>query len=251
MIDIHCHILFEVDDGARDFQETIEMCHIAEKDGIRMIFSTPHYIEGEVENINVDDKLYLINKELENRSMDLRLLPGNEIYLSIDSYERLDCGDCKSLNGSKYALVELPAMEIPKYIPYALYNMLVKGYVPIIAHPERNLKIIENPRLVYDLIMNGSMIQINGTSLLGFYGKQVKKTAELLLKHQMVHFAATDAHSPRHGGPVLSKIWDLTEKIGGRGTAKKLIHTNPMAVVENKDIIIEKPIKINVKTKLL
>ena len=123
--------------------------------------------------------------------------------------------------------------------------------MPVIAHPDKNLKIIENPRLVYDLIMNGSMIQINGTSLLGFYGKQVKKTAELLLKHQMVHFAATDAHSPRHGGPVLSKIWDLTEKIGGRGTAKKLIHTNPMAVVENKDIIIEKPIKINVKTKLL
>lgn len=249
MIDIHCHILFEADDGAQDFEETMEMCRIAENDGIRIIFATPHYIVGEVENTNIDDKLSLINKELENKSMELRLLSGNEIYLSIDCCEKLEQGKCKSLNDSKYVLVELPMGDAPKYIPYALYNILVKGYVPIIAHPERNSKIVENPQLVYDYIINGSLIQINSSSLMGLYGKKVKKTAEILLQYQMVHFIATDAHSSRHKYPALSGIWNMAEKIGSIGTARRLTHTNPMAVVENKHIIIEEPIKIKAKSK--
>jgi protein-tyrosine phosphatase len=124
-----------------------------------------------------------------------------------------------------------------------LYNLRLKGYVPIIAHPERNLQIIEEPQLLYDFVLQGCLVQINSTSLTGLAGKKAKMTAELLLKHYMVHFIASDAHSSRHRTPVLSFAGDIAESLCGSGTADKLVYTNPKAVIDNMEIEIEQPIK--------
>jgi protein-tyrosine phosphatase len=251
MIDIHCHILFDTDDGAHDMSETMEMCSIAEKDGIKTIIATPHYIEGQSCNDNINDKILAINEELKSRSMDISLFPGNEIYLALDSYKRIEQGECFSLNHSRYVLVEFSMMNMPKFISDALYNLRVKEFVPIIAHPERNCHIIEKPQWVYDYIMEGCLIQINSTSLTGASGKEVQKTAELLLKHNMVHFIASDAHSSKHRIPVLSKAYSCADNIGGPGTGEKLICGNPRSVINDEDIKIEEPIKVKKRNSFI
>lgn len=251
MIDIHCHILFGIDDGARDFDETMNMCSIAAEDGITAIIATPHYVAGESTNADFHDRLSMINHELKNRTMNLSVLPGNEIYLYLDTYEHLKQGDCLSLNHSRYVLVEFSMMDIAKYVPDALYNLRIKGYVPIIAHPERNVKIMEEPQLLYDFILAGCMVQINSTSLTGLSGKEARRTAELLLKHRMVHFIASDAHSSKHRIPVLSQALSCADRICGPGTGDKLININPQAVVDDAEIQIEETIKFRKRKNFL
>lgn len=243
MIDIHCHILFEADDGAFDFAETMEMCAIAEEDGVTAIIATPHYMGGENANIDMEHKLSLINAELHSRLANLVVLPGNEIYLALDTYQRLEQGQCCSLNHSRYVLVEFSMMEIPKFVPDALYNLRTKGFVPIIAHPERNGQIMEKPQIIYDFVMEGCLVQINSTSLTGLSGKEAKRTAELLLKHKLVHFIASDAHSSKYRIPVLSQALSCADRIGGQGVGEKLLHVNPKAVIDDVEIKIEEPMK--------
>lgn len=250
MIDIHCHILFDIDDGAHDFDETMNMCTIAAKDGITTIIATPHYIEGAGRNVDFQDRLSMINDELKNRSIDLALLPGNEIYLYLDTFQHLKQGNCLSLNNSRYVLVEFSMMEIAKYVSDALYNLRIKGYIPIIAHPERNAQIMEEPQLLYDFVSGGCLVQINSTSLTCLSGKEAKKTAELLLKHRMVHFIASDAHSSKHRIPVLSEAVSCADRICGPGTGDRLCNINPKAVVDDLEIRTEEPIMFKDKKSL-
>lgn len=247
MIDTHCHILFGIDDGAQDLEESMRMCSIASSDGIKIIIATPHYIDGMAISSDVHDKLAVLNEELKKRSMELSILPGSEIYLGLDTYEHLHRRDCPSLNNSRYVLVEFSMMDVPRYVSDALYNLRLKGYVPIIAHPERNVIIMEKPELVYDFVMEGCLIQINSTSLTGLSGKGPRKAAELLLKHRLVHFIASDAHSSKRRVPVLSGAWELADKLGGAGTAERLMNTNPRAVIDDAKINFTEPIKFKKK----
>ncbi len=249
MIDIHCHIIYDTDDGAEDLRETMEMCEIAEQDGISTIIATPHYIHGEGNNEKVSEKIELLNEELKRNSRALRILQGNEIYLARNSYEHLLNNECFTLNNSRYALVEFSMTDVPDFAFDALYNMQVKGYVPIIAHPERNYRILHQPNLVYDFMKEGCLVQINSTSLTGLSGKEIKSFSETLIKHNMVHFIASDAHSVRNRKPVLSKALDLADFIGGDGVGQRLICKNPKALIENKIIKAGEPIKFKTRKR--
>lgn len=250
MIDIHCHIIYDTDDGARDPEETMEMCEIAVLDGISAIIATPHYIQGEGNNERVKEKIELLNEELKKNSIELRILPGNEIYLARNSYENLLNNECFTLNNSRYALVEFSMTDVPDFAFDALYNMQVKSFVPIIAHPERNYRILQQPNLVYDFIKEGCLVQINSTSLTGLGGKEIKNFSEMLIKHNMVHFIASDAHSVKNRKPVLSKAYYLADSIGGTGVGQNLICKNPKAVIENREIKAGEPIRFKAKKRL-
>lgn len=250
MIDIHCHIIYDTDDGARDIQETMEMCEIAEQDGISTIIATPHYIHGEGNNEKVSEKIELLNEELKRNSRALRILQGNEIYLARNSYEHLLNNECFTLNNSRYALVEFSMAGVPLFIFDALYNLQIKGFVPIIAHPERNHRILQQPNIVYDFIKEGCLIQINSTSLTGFSGKEIQNFSKALLKNNMVHFVASDAHSTKRRKPILSKALTLVNSIGGSNLGQKLFYKNPLAVVENQEIKADEPMKFKSKKKL-
>ncbi len=247
MIDIHNHLIFGIDDGARDLDETVEMCSIAEKDGITEIIATPHYDIGVWNNEGIENKLNLITNELDKRGINVKIYRGNEIYLSLNSFQQLLDGLCFSLNNSRYVLVEFSMMDIPNFVFDALYNLRIKGYIPIIAHPERNSRIIEDPQLVYDFILEGCLIQINGTCLTGNCGKECQKLSELLIKHNMVHFIASDAHSSRYRTPVLSHALSHVQRIAGTAAGERLLYTNPGAVIKNEEIRIDEPISFNKK----
>ena len=244
MIDIHSHILPGVDDGSRSMEESIVMAKQYVEDGIHKVIATPHYIDDGDSKIANENKqiLDVLNNALKAKKIDLEIYLGNEIYISPDILEDLRSGKVSTLNNSRYVLIESAMLDIPVNIDNIIYELCLKGYIPIIAHPERNLKVQENPNILFGLIMSGALTQINLPSLEGRYGKESKETAELLLSHKMVHFVGTDAHSPRTRSPKVKRSLEILRSIVDKDEFDRLTKTGE-AVLANNNISVEEPIK--------
>lgn len=245
MIDIHSHILPNVDDGAKDIDESIEMAKQYIDNGINKVIATPHYIEG-AENSTKDLNLKVLEslkEALYQKGLDLDVYLGNEIYVTMDINKYLDENKISSLNNSRYILIELPMFDIPLYMANLIYEILLKGYVPIIAHPERNARIIENPNLLYGFIMKGALTQLNLPSLEGRYGDKIKTTSELLLKHNMIHFVGTDAHSKNKRSPNVKNSLNLLKKLLDKETYRRVTYLNGLDLLNNRKINVESPIE--------
>ncbi|MBF8984601.1 capsular biosynthesis protein [Lutibacter sp. B2] len=246
IIDCHCHIVPEVDDGAKDLEEAIKMAKIAYKDGIRTIINTSHFYDPTqfVTGNELKRKVEAFKEKLKEEKIEIEILHGNEAYISLELPMYIEEKKVFTLNNSKYLLMELPLQEMPMYINEVLYKIQLKGIVPIIAHPERYVKVIEDPTIVKDLIEQGALIQVNAGSIRGSFGQDIQKTAKTLIKHNMVHLIGSDAHSSRSRRPTLSKAFDLVSEIMDEDYAKKIFYHNPNAIIHNEEIEIPQPIKI-------
>lgn len=243
MIDIHTHILPGLDDGAADIATSLEMLGMAAKDGTECIVATPHIIPGALENSTDSfNKIYRAIKEAAVKKLPgIRILPGAEIFISPEVPGLLDDGRICTLNNTSYILVEFPMMSIPSYSNNVLYELRLRGYHPIIAHPERNRDIMSDPNILYDFVMKGMLTQVNSTSLTGLYGSKVMETAIKLLKHNMVHFVASDAHTCNGRSPKMSGARRVVENELGKETAQKLFDTNARIMLENKELEVPEP----------
>lgn len=244
IIDIHSHILPNVDDGSIDMDMSISMAKSYIENGIKKVIATPHYIYGSMDNSLNNNKIVLnkLNKRLFEEALDLEVFLGSEIYVSMDTVDDISNEKVSTLNNSRYVLLELAMHDIPMYMESLLYELQLKDYVPIIAHPERNAKIIDDPNILYDYIDNGSLAQINLPSLEGRYGRQVKATANILLEHNMIHFIGSDAHSNGERSPNVRKGLDiLKEKLGPR-EFEDITYNNPESVLKDKAIERQDPI---------
>lgn len=249
MIDIHCHILPDVDDGAKNWDEAIKMARIAEADGIHTIVSTSHFIEesqfvmGQVLREHIRD----FNEVLKKEGINIVLLLGNEAYLTPDLVRDVKEKKVFTINQSRYLLIEFPMHMIPFYTEDVLYQLRLEGIVPIIAHPERYSRIMDNPMLLYPLIQQGSLIQVNAGSLSGHFGKKVQDTCKALLRHNMVHLIGSDGHSPRGRKPELSKAVAIAENIIGWEKTQKLVLQHPRKIIEDQGFFENEPLAINMK----
>lgn len=245
MIDIHSHILPGVDDGARDMNSAIEMARIGRALGFKAIIATPHYIEGAgyKDSRYNEEVLERLNTRLEKNKIDIKIYLGNELYVTPNAIELLEQEKFTTLNGSKYILMELPRLDMPIYIESLIYNLRIKGYVPIIAHPERNAKIMEDPNILYSFIEKGALAQLNLPSLLGLYGETVRKCAEILLRHNMIHFVGTDGHLPDKRLSTLDIALKVIHDIVGVEYKDEIISFNPERLLENQEIIIRSPMR--------
>lgn len=246
-VDLHTHILPGIDDGAKDTGTSLEMLNIARGDGTGQIVLTPHYIHGSVNNTAdiVRKRCIELAGTAAKEGIGLELYPGSEVFLGPEIPELVKEGVICTLNDSMYVLVEFPVMGIPEYTPEILYQLKLAGYVPIIAHPERYEAVAKNPSVLYDYILRGVLCQMNSTSLLGLYGKKVRETALILLRHNMIHFISSDAHTCRGRAPRLQKARDMVAAISGENTAEKLFETNGRAVIENRVIEAPEPAKVS------
>lgn len=252
MIDMHCHILPGVDDGAQDLQVAIEMAKVAEENGIKAIFATPHYIDNEGYSNVMNNKKILnnLNDEMREKGITIDIHLGNEVYIIPDILKLLDRGEICTLNGSKYLLLELPMLDIPIYTENVIYDLRLNGFTPIIAHPERNGRIIEDPNIMYNFITHGALVQINLSSLIGYYGMKVKNTAKILLSHDMIHFVGTDAHHFKTRALRIGSAIEVISRILPKEKANRILFDNPKAVINNEVIDIYEPIKYKRKRKL-
>ena len=195
--DIHCHLLPGIDDGSSSIEESIETLRRAEKEGVSEIVLTPHYIENTRYNCNNKNKLELfkkLKKEMSKQDINIKLYLGNENYMSMNFIELLENNEIMSINNSRYLLLEFPLNQIYKNSKECLYELVTKGYVPILAHPERYRDFQKNPELVEEYTRMGILLQGNYKSLLGKYGSKAKKTLKVLLKKDLITFLGSDMH---------------------------------------------------------
>ena len=235
-IDIHCHIMPGVDDGSPDLATSLEMLRIADKNGITHIILTPHH-KPMHHNVSPEHNV-AYRKKLQEAATEAgiraKLFSGNEIYYSDETMEELIDGRICSLAGSDYVLVEFHPTNPFKAIQNAAGRVQAAGYIPIIAHVERYSDIVSHPARVRDLIQMGCFIQVNASSVMGKYGFGISHFTKKLLKEELVHFIASDAHDTGRRAPHLLDCRNYVERKFGEDYGKKLFFTNPANVIRNE-----------------
>ncbi len=232
MIDIHCHILPGVDDGAADLSESVKMAKIAHADGISKIIATPHINEPSITRQSLIIRHEMLTQRLEEKMIPVDILLGGEVSFYLDSSQF----NLHTLNGTKYILIEFPAGHLLQRAGEILFHLILKGFYPIIAHPERNAAILKNPDMLFNLLNMQVLVQITAGSLTGMFGQDSKACARFLLRKGAVSFIASDAHSARYRRPVLSEAVHKAGKIIGKENALKLVTTNPEAMLAGEKI---------------
>lgn len=243
MIDIHSHILPEVDDGARSLEEALEMARIALADGIQQMVCTPHMFNGISRNpepAEVVDRVGALQQAV--GAEGLRLLPGNEVHISHQLVQQARSNRVTKLNCKNYMLVEFPTMTAPDAAKELFRQLQVNGVHPILVHPERNLQLQSRPSMVANFVASGVYVQVTAMSITGEFGKAAKNCAQSLLRHNCVHFLATDAHRADRRPPILSRGRDAAAEIIGAENAQRLVYGNPLAVVTGNALQVDPPI---------
>ncbi len=252
MIDIHCHILPGVDDGSKDLSESLEMARLSSGDGVRKIVATPHVYDGgrDITPVEIAEKVEELNIELKRNNIGLEIVPGAEISATCDIEKGLSSGAFQLLGeGGRYILIEPPFEILPSHIKQVVFDLLIKGITPIIAHPERNRQIMSDPNILADLVEGGALAQVNAGSLTGRFGSGAKRTAEILVTHNMIHFIGSDGHSSKYRTPRIQDGVKAIESLIGSDRAREISSLNPEAMLNGERIRMREPIPYVKKRK--
>ena len=240
MIDVHCHILYGVDDGAENFEEAFDMAKLAAQSGITEIIATPHANIPGVPYEDSRDVLFervdSLNKAFVQEGVNLKLYPGCEIFGAGDFIKLLKSGKLLTLNSSDYALVEFDFFEHPASVFMKLEELRSEGFIPIVAHPERYAFVEEDERAIDILKSIGCLIQCNKGSLVGRFGKTAKLISHEMLVRGQVDFIASDAHGSKMRTPIMDDIYEKVCSLYGKDYAKALFYDNPKKVIDNQKI---------------
>lgn len=252
MKDIHSHILYDIDDGSRTLDESIEIIKQAVDNGYTDLILTPHYRFSQNYIANNEEKknlLNILNEEVKKLGIDINIYLGNEITLDEDFMFYLNTDQISTLNNSKYLLIELPFNDYFDDLDNILDEIISMGYRVIIAHPER-YRYFKNTKYFEKLIKKGVLFQGNISSLYGKYGDISKNILVEMLNKHMIHFMASDVHTSNQTSFLKSlECMDIVSKItGSRLMAEDLFINNISKVIDNLDI---KPYRIINNSKLL
>ena len=241
MIDVHCHLVYDVDDGSKNIGETNLMLKEAKQAGFSHIILTPHYRE-EYFTVPCNEIAKKIEKMKEQADeLGIHLYQGNEIYITDEIVQLLQAGQAMTLNNSRYVLFELSMREKPINAEQVIYSILQAGKVPIMAHPERYPYVQKNPNLLLDYIEMGVLFQSNYGSIIGQYGKEVKDTVKILLTHNMIHFLGSDNHRINSVYCHVDESLEQLKKLIGSEKIQELTDTNPKAIIDNQSIEVTEP----------
>jgi protein-tyrosine phosphatase len=235
VIDIHSHILPEVDDGPKTWDVCEAMCRAAAADGITHMVATPHANDRYAFDREYSEGLVA---ELQRRvGSALAISLGCDFHLSYDNLRDALAHPARyAIASSRYMLVEFSNYGIPQQTMDSLLRLGDCGITPVVTHPERNPILRENLPRVAEWAAQGCVIQLTGSALTGSWGERSRRAAHWLLEHQAVHVLATDAHDMTNRPPVLSTARDAAAAICGEEIAEVLVEANPRAIVENQPL---------------
>ncbi len=238
MKDLHTHLLYGIDDGSKSLEESIKLLKQLRASGIREIMLTPHYIENSKYMCNNKDKKKLLDdlkKAAKENNIDVSLYLGNEVFYTSHFIELIEKKEISTLNNSKYLLFEFPMHSYYSGGGEIISKIISKGYVPILAHPERYEEFQEKPDLAEEYLRMGLLLQGNSTSLFGKYGRKPKKLLKYYIKKGWISFLGTDTH---HDYKYNTK--KLEKKLLHLNNNKEYVHDllegNFDRVVNNEDI---------------
>jgi protein-tyrosine phosphatase len=236
--DIHCHILPGVDDGSQNIEESMGMLRIAYENQIRRIIVTPHNkpMHHNADQDKIKELITELAAKMKQEDISILLYPGNELYYCNELVEKLEAQKACTMAESSYVLVEFAPVDSWEYIRNGINNLIMGGYIPILAHVERYKEMCASTERTEELIEMGAYIQVNASSIMGKYGFGTRHFTRTLLKNKLVHFVATDAHNCENRSPDLDRCAQWIEKKYGRPYARKLLWENASRVIEGEYI---------------
>ena len=235
MIDIHCHLLPGIDDGAQTLPSSLEMARIAVADGITTIFCTPHIYPGLYENQGPDIRRRVddLQKILRDAGIALELSFGADTHLVPEVREGLRTGRIPTLGGGRYLLLEPSHHVRPPRFKESVFELIGAGYVPVITHPERLTWVEQHYADFTDLARSGAWMQVTGGALVGRFGPRVKKIAERFVGDGWTHVLASDGHTTGQRSPLLAEARARAEVLLGDVEATRLVLDRPEAILRN------------------
>lgn len=242
MIDMHSHILVNVDDGPETTEETFQLFEQAIAEGITTIISTSHALHPlyHVPCHVVNEQIAQYQQEIDSRNMPLTLYPGHEVRLAGNIVELYETGQLHTLARSNYMLLELPSGFVPTYSSAIIYNLLTVGITPIIAHPERNAAIAKNPNILKQLILEGALAQMTAGSLAGKFGKSIQQLSLQLVQSNLVHTYGSDVHNVKSRPFLFEKGLRFLEKEKQLEAVDVFLENNTR-IINNQPFIVYEP----------
>ena len=243
MIDIHSHIVFDVDDGPETLEESRSLLEESYRQGVRTVISTSHRRKGmfETPEAKIEENFKRVQEMAKEIADDLTLLYGAEIYYTSDILDKLEQGIIPRLADTQYALVEFSMTTPYREIHAALSNLLRLGITPVVAHIERYHCLENDEKRVRELVNMGCYMQINSSSVLkpklfGDKYKFMKKRAHFFLERKLVHFVASDMHNLGPRPPYMQEAYQIISKKYGSSYAEQLFRENQEILLRSEYI---------------
>lgn len=235
MVDLHCHILSGLDDGAKSSEESLAMAEMAAADGITHIVATPHAnSEYRFDFAAVRTAAALLQERIGEK---LKIATGCDFHFSPENIAKLKNGGAYfCINQKDYLLVEFNDFAIPPALDHTIYEIQLAGIRPIITHPERNPILRSQPQRLEQWIRNGCYAQVTGGSLTGVFGSNALQTSLGWIARGLVHFVASDAHNMTSRPQQLRPAYEVVQSEFGRAKAQALFVENPLAAFEGRGL---------------
>jgi len=239
MIDIHSHILPGLDDGAKSMDEMLMIVRQLQEIGFNTLIATPHVMEGY--GFLSPEEILAATEQVRERvgeaGISVEILPGAENYIFPDMAKWANDGRLLTLgNIGKYLLVELPMLEIPQYTDQVFLELQVQGMTPVLAHPERQRVLADEPERLLDWAKKGVLFQLNLRSLSGKYGPRARQLAEMMLNSDLIHFIGSDAHCVSQSESTYLEALKIVKEIVGEDSFQEVTLTNSQSIVEGKSL---------------
>ena len=241
-VDLHTHVLPALDDGPPDMETAVALARTAAADGTGVLLATSHsaeVLQYRLDRAALERRADEVRRALAGQGIEVTLLVGVEIYVEADTVGKLKRGELSTLNGSRYVLAEPPFEMLPLYFDEVLFQLQAAGYVPVVAHPERNAAVQREPRRLFDWVNRGALVQVSAPSVMGHFGRAARRVARLAIARRWAQVVASDAHDPIHRPPRLGEVRDLIAKEHGAELARKVVDDYPRAIVEDRVVVAE------------
>lgn len=237
MLDIHCHLLAGVDDGAEDLEEACIMARLAWDTGTKGLVLTPHgNVPGSFQNpwsLELAQRVDAFRQALAALRIPLTVMAGMEVFGSDDVAAKIAAGSVITLNASRYILLEFWTDDLPGRVNRVLDSVAALGFVPVIAHPERYAFVQEDIALARGWAGKGYLLQLNKGSILGSFGRRVYHAAHSLLSERLANVIGSDGHSPYQRLPTLAEAYEYISDHYSRSYAESLLRETPKRIVNN------------------
>ena len=232
MIDIHCHLIPGIDDGAKVLEESLSLLELAVSDGIQRMVFTPHIHLGRFNNTKsiIEKEFSRLKQAVTDAGIDIELASAAEVRLDAEIIELLAAEQLPlygEYQGRRYMLLELPHSHIPQGTSALVAYLIKRNIIPVIAHPERNRELMKNPERIKPLARMGCWFQLTAGSITGQFGDKCQKLSLQYLEQGLVNIVASDAHNMKHRPPILSKARDQVVALMGEKQAQALFWDNP------------------------
>ena len=234
LIDMHCHIVPGVDDGARDLYDAAKILQLEYRNQVQSVIVTPHYRAGmfETPQKEVERQFQRIDEMTRRSRSGMRVYLGCEYHTNAHMVEDLKKGLRPTMAGTEYVLVEFSGRHNYQIIRNQVYALLAAGYRPIIAHAERYPCLTKTPALVQELVHMGAQIQLTSANVLGKSGWWQKQFCHKMIQKKQVHYIASDAHDQGHRKPDLLPCAEYVSKKYGQQMAEQIFIKNPAKIIK-------------------